>query len=206
MSRLLIALAASTLVGGVAHAESIDTIQPVTANPNAPADMRDQALGASIGAAVGGRTSPGGLKIAGHYLYQLTDADWFDSVAALSIGSGDPACFRDRMNEYLCDHGIASGASFELAGNVRHFLSGNNEFWPFVHAGAGLAIVRFGDDKVTGATVPLHAGGGLRVSVTEDIAITARAELQLGIGVFNHSLGLEPQLGANVSAGAEFGL
>jgi hypothetical protein len=205
MSRLLIAAATCTLLGGVAHADSVSTSQPVSTK--APPDMHDQALGATIGVGVGGGTSPGGLRLAGHYLYQLTDADWFDGIAALSIGSGDPACFRDRMNDYLCEHGVADGASIELGGYVRHFLGeGNGEFWPFVHGGAGLAIVRFGDDSVTGVAVPLHAGGGLRVSVADGIAITATAEVQLGIGLFNHSLGAEPQLGASVAAGAEFGL
>jgi hypothetical protein len=210
MSRQLIVVAACLLAGGVAHAESIDvdptSVSSRPSNPHAPADMHDQALGASIGAAVGGRTSPGGLRVSGHYLYQLTDQDWFDGVAAFTFGGTDAACFRDRMNAYLCEHGIADGNSVELAGYVRHFLGGNGEFWPFVHAGAGLAIVRFGDDSVTGVSVPLHAGGGLRVSVTDTIAIVAHAELQLGIGLFNHSLGFEPQFGASVHAGAEFGL
>jgi hypothetical protein len=36
--------------------------------------------------------------------------------------------------------------------------------------------------------------------------LTALAELQLGFGRFNHALGWEPQAGAVISAGAEFGL
>ncbi|HUS32956.1 MAG TPA: hypothetical protein VMZ53_30850 [Kofleriaceae bacterium] len=191
------------LVGaGVAHAD-----EPLaTSTAAAPPDMSDQSIGGSIGVVAGGRTTPGGLVIAGHYLYQLADQDWFDGVAAFTFGGGEGACFRDRMNDFLCEHGLADGYSIEIAANVRRFLGGNGDFWPFIRAGAGLELVRFGDDGVTGAAIPLHAGGGLRVSVSPDIAITAAAELELGFGLFNHSLGVEPQLGASVSAGAEFRL
>ncbi|HTL36823.1 MAG TPA: hypothetical protein VL326_26995 [Kofleriaceae bacterium] len=206
MSRWLIA--ALLLVGTRAYAEDATNADrtPLQTSTSAPADMSDQAIGASLGVAAGGRTTPGGLEIAGHYLYQMTEQDWFDGVAAFTFGGGDAQCFRDRMNDFLCEHGLADGYSIELAANVRHFLGGNGDFWPFVRGGAGLAVVRFGDDGVTGAAIPLHAGGGLRVSVTPDIAVTAHADLELGIGLFNHSLGAEPQIGASVGAGAEFKL
>ena len=69
-----------------------------------------------------------------------------------------------------------------------------------------VSIVRFADDEVTGLAMPLHAGAGLRVSRLAEVALTARAELELGFGLFNHTLGVEPQLGVMISAGAEFGL
>jgi hypothetical protein len=200
MSRWLIA-AMLLASAGVAHAQ-----EAVATSTAAPADMSDQSIGASVGVVVGGRTTPGGLEVSGHYLYQLTDTDWFDGVAAFTFGGGDAQCFRDRMNEFLCDHGLADGYAIEIGANVRRFLGGKGDFWPFLRAGAGLEVVRFGDDGVTGAAIPLHAGGGMRVSVSPDIAITAHADLNLGLGVFNHGLGLEPQLGASVSAGAEFRL
>jgi hypothetical protein len=200
MSRWLI-VAILLAASGVAHAQ-----EAVATSTAAPADMSDQSIGASVGVVVGGRTTPGGLKVSGHYLYQLTDTDWFDGVAAFTFGGGDAQCFRDRMNEFLCDHGLADGYAIEIGANVRRFLGGKGDFWPFLRAGAGLEVVRFGDDGVTGAAIPLHAGGGMRVSVSPDIAITAHADLNLGLGVFNHGLGLEPQLGASVSAGAEFRL
>lgn len=199
MSRL-VALAI-VLVGGVAHAQ--DAAVATTA---APPDLSDQAIGASIGAATGGRSTPGGLRISGHYLYQLTDRDWFDGTAAFTFGGGDAECFRDRMDTFLCDHGLADGTSVELGANVRRFLGGQGDFWPYLRAGVGLAIVRFGDDEVTGLAVPLHVGGGLRVSVAPNVAIIASGDLELGFGIFNHTLGLEPQVGLSVSAGAEFKL
>lgn len=189
------------MLSGVAHAD--DAAVATTA---APPDLSDQAIGASIGAATGGRTTPGGLRISGHYLYQLTDQDWFDGVAGFTFGGGDAACFRDRMDVFLCDHGLADGNSVELAANVRRFLGGKGDFWPFLRAGVGVAIVRFGDDQVTGFAVPLHAGGGLRVSVAPNIAVVAYGDLQLGFGLFNRTLGLEPQVGVSVGAGAEFKL
>ena len=203
MSRRLIiaAILAST---GVAHAD--DPAPEVKTSTSAPADMSDQGLGATIGVVAGGRTTPGGLRIAGHYLYQLSDQDWFDGIAAFTFGSGDAACFRDRMNTFLCDHSVADGNELEVAATVRRFMGGKGDFWPFLHAGVGLAVARFGNDGVTGAAIPLQAGGGLRVSVSPDVAITAHADLELGFGLFNHSLGLEPQLGATIGAGAEFKL
>jgi hypothetical protein len=70
----------------------------------------------------------------------------------------------------------------------------------------GIGLARFGDDGVTGLVIPLHAGGGLRASVSEGIAVVAQADLALGVGVFNKGLGAEPQLGLSVVAGAEFTL
>lgn len=172
----------------------------------APPDMSDQGIAATLGAAVGGRTTAGGLRVAGHYLYQLADQDWFDGTAAFVFGSGEPDCFRDRMDDVICEHGLADGYAVELSANVRRFLGGNEQFWPFARAGIGVAVVRFADDGITGVAFPLHLGGGLRVSVSEGIALIGQAELDLGLAVFGSGPGLEPQLGLNVSAGAEFRL
>jgi hypothetical protein len=172
----------------------------------APPDLSDQAIGASIGAATGGRSTPGGLRITGHYLYQLTDEDWFDGTASFTFGGGDAMCFRDRMDEFSCDHGLADGNAAEIAANVRRFLGGQGDFWPFLRAGVGISLVRFGDDDVTGLALPFYFGGGLRVSVAPNIAIIAHGELELGFGGFSHDLGFEPQLGLSVAAGAEFKL
>ena len=177
-----------------------------TTEPVAPPDMSDQAIGAALGAAIGGRTSAGGLRVAGHYLYQLTTQDWFDGTAAFTFGSGGAECFRDRDDDVLCDHGLADGYSVELSANVRRFLGGRDKFWPFVRAGMGFAVVRFSDDDVTGVAIPFHAGAGLRVSVHEGIALVGLAELMFGVARFGSDVGVEPQLGVNVSAGVEFRL
>lgn len=195
-------IAALVALAGVARAQPTDT--PVA--PVAPPDLDQQAIGAELGVATGGRVTPGGLRITGHYLYQLAAQDWFDGTAAFTFGGGTARCFRDRMDAFQCDHGLADGAAAEISANVRHFLGGQGQFWPYLRGGVGLGIARFGADSVTGLAIPLHAGAGVRVSITPDLALTGDAELELGIGVFNHSLGLEPQLGTAITAGAEFRL
>jgi hypothetical protein len=174
--------------------------------PLAPPDLTDQGVGASIGLAGGGRTTPGGLRITGHYLYQMSAQDWFDGTAQFTFGSGDAACFRDRMDDTICQHGLVDGVSAEIGANVRHFLGGRGEFWPYVRLGVGIALVRFGDDDVTGLAIPFHGGGGFRVAVADGIAVVVEAALDLGFGRFSSGLGLEPQLGGSVMAGAEFRL
>lgn len=202
MSRRLIA-AVVLLVPGVASADDA-----VAVSKSAPADMSDQGIAAMLGVAIGGRSTPGGLNVAGHYYYQLNDQDWFDGSASFIIGSGSADCFRDRMNAVICDHGPADGFAAELGAGVRHFLPSlaNETFWPFARAGLGAALVRFSGDDITGIAFSLHAGAGLRASVTDAIAITGEADLQLGLGQFSNHLGGEPLLGVSVSAGAEFKL
>lgn len=205
MSRRLIA--AVVLVPAIASADEASTTAAAESR-SAPADMSDQGIAAMLGVAIGGRSTPGGLNVAGHYYYQLNDQDWFDGTASFIIGSGSPDCFRDRMNAVICDHGPADGFAAELGAGVRHFLPSlaNETFWPFARGGLGAALVRFSGDDITGVAFSLHAGAGLRASVTDAIAITGEADLQLGLGAFSDHLGGEPQLGVSVSAGAEFKL
>jgi len=191
---------AIALAPAVAHADQ------VAPPPVAPPDMSDQAIGASIGAATGGRVTAGGLRVAGHFLYQLSDRDWFDGTAAFTFGGGTAACFRDRTDTFICDHGLAQGDSVELEAGVRHFLGGQGQFWPFLLGGIGLRGVDFSSDGVNGFALAFHAGGGIRASVSPGVAITAQGELELGFGAFNHTLGIEPQLGVAITAGVEFRL
>jgi hypothetical protein len=195
--RLALAL---VLAGGVAHADDAVT------KSETPPDMSDQGIGAEIGAAIGGRVTPGGLRLAGHYLYQLSDQDYFDGAASFTYGGGSAGCFRDRMNNFVCDHGLASGGAVEVSASVRRFFGGRDQFWPFARAGVGLAIVRYQDDSVTGLGIPVHVGGGVRAEVSDGIAIVGEGALDIGFGVFNHSLGIEPQVGLAITAGAEFRL
>jgi hypothetical protein len=197
MSRRLIA--AFVLAGGAAHADPVDS-------PPVADDVGDQAIGADIGAAGGGRDTAGGARVAGHYLYQLSDTDWFDGTASFTFGGGSAACFRDRMNAFVCEHGIADGRSVEITAAVRRYFNAQGDFRPFARVGVGVGIANFGDDSVTGLAIPVHVGGGVRATVAENVAIVGQADLAFGFGVFNKSLGLEPQLGLAVTAGAEFKL
>lgn len=186
---------------------------PATAVPAAPPpqpedddEIGDQAISAELGLAAGGRVTPGGLRIVGRYLYRLSERDWFDGAASFTFGSGEGACFRDRQDDVICKHGLADGTGFELSASVRRMFAPQGSFRPFVGLGVGLGVVRFGDDDVTGFTIPLHASAGVRVQVASSVAIIGVADLALGIGGFNRGLGVQPQLGFAVAAGVEFRL
>jgi opacity protein-like surface antigen len=174
--------------------------------PDGDDDMGDQGISAELGLAGGGCVTPGGLRIAGHYLYQLSDLDWFDGAASFTFGSGTAACFRDRMDAVVCDHGLADGTGIELSASVRHMFAPQGAFRPFGRVGVGIGLARFGDDDVSGVTVPAHAGGGVRVKVAPSIAVVAEGELALGFASFNRGLGSKIQFGLAVTAGAEFRL
>jgi hypothetical protein len=206
--------------------EPADTNAP-TGDPNAPnyiggpsaltTPERDQAIGASLGAAIGGRTTPGGLRIAGSYLYKLAhyresrSQDWFDGTVAFTFGSGAADCFRDRMDNVICDHGLADGYSVEISANVQHlfrqrYIRSNMYISPFVRGGIGVGLVRFADDDITGVSFPLHLGAGIRVLFGDTFAIIGQADFAIGIAAFNIGPGAEPQLGLNVTGGVEFRL
>jgi hypothetical protein len=178
-------------------AELVPVPEPVQA------DIGDQEIGGEIGLAAGGRTTAGGLRVTGHYLYQLSEQDWFDGIASFTFGSGDPACFRDRDDDVVCDHGLASGGAIEVAAGVRRMFAPQDRFRPFVRAAVGIALVRFGGDDVIGVGIPLHAGAGLRASVSPEVAIVALADATLGLAAFGGGVGGEPQLGLAITAGAE---
>jgi hypothetical protein len=193
---------------GSAAAPATGSATPASATPaTGPAsgsdDMGDQAIGGQIGFAIGGSVTPGGLHIAGHYLYKLTVHDWFDSVAAFSFGGNAAACFHDRSDALVCTHGLLDGDAIELTGEVRHVFPDQGRYRPFAMAGIGIAVVHFDGDSLTGVAIPLHAGGGLRLTIATDVALVAQAEVTLGIAILNRGYGAAPQLGAQVTAGAE---
>jgi hypothetical protein len=169
-------------------------------------DLGDQEIGGAIGLAAGGRATAGGVRFTGHYLYQLSQRDWFDGIASFTFGSGDPACFRDRMDDVVCDHGLAGGGAIEIAAGVRRMFARRDRLRPFARGALGVALVRFASDDVTGVALSLHAGAGLRAKVSRGIAIVALADATLGIAGFGRGLGGEPQLGLAITAGAEIRL
>jgi opacity protein-like surface antigen len=186
---------------------------PVTATPTTAEsgearddEVGDQAIAAEVGLAGGGRVTPGGLRIAGHYIYQLSDRDWFDGAATFTFGSSQAACFRDRTDQRICSHGIGDGAGVEVAANIRRLFAPQGAFRPFARAGLGVGLIQFADDSVSGVALTLHAGGGVRVKVAPSIALVAEGDLALGVGSFGNGVGSEPQFGIAVTAGAEFRL
>lgn len=180
-------------------------VQPVESE-DLGEEIGDQGIGGAIGAAAGGRVTPGGVRVTGHYLYQLAERDWFDGIASFTFGSGDAACFRDRGDDVVCKHGLAGGGAIEVAAGVRRVFGPRGRFRPFARAAVGISVVRFSDDDVTGVAIPLHLGGGLRTRLSPLVALVALADATLGIGTFGRGLGGEPQVGLAVTVGAEFRL
>lgn len=187
--------------------------EPVIATPPAtdvvdltvaPLPIAEREFSAELGLSAGGRSTVGGARITGRFLYQLASQDWFEGSAIFNFGSSSAACFRDRNDARICEHGAVDGSAVELSFGVRRYFDQGSAYLPFARAAIGLGIARFADDDITGLIVPLHAGGGLRVVVAPRFAIVGLAELTLGFGKFGGNLGIEPQLGFGISAGVEF--
>ena len=172
--------------------------------PGSSLPIAEREFSAELGLAAGGRSTIGGARITGRFLYQLASQDWFEGSAIFNFGSSSAACFRDRRNERICEHSALDGSGVELSFGVRRYFDQGGPYIPFARAAIGLAIARFADDDITGLIVPLHAGGGLHVVVAPRVAIVGLAELTLGVGRFSGNLGVEPQLGFGISAGVEF--
>lgn len=160
-----------------------------------------------LGAAMGGTgVSAGGVRVTGSYLYQLSSQDWFDGIASFTFGSAQAGCFRDRMDVFDCDHGLADGSALELAAGVRRMFAGQGVFRPFARAAIGISYTRFADDDVSGVSFPVHLGGGVRAKVAPGVALVGLTEVTAGFGHFGRGLETEAQLGFAVTAGAEFRL
>lgn len=183
------------------------------ASPTAPlptgdehGDVGDQAISVELGAAVGGRVTPGGLRVAGQFIYQLSDEDWFDGGAAFTFGSGRAECFRDRSDKVICTHGVAEGTGVELTASIRRMFAPRGSFQPFARVGVGLGLARFSEDDLSGFTIPAHVGAGVRVGIAPAAAIVAEGDFALGFGSFSRGMGSQPQLGLAIAAGVEFRL
>jgi len=191
------------LPAGAARADSVPVPAPAATAADA---IGDQGIGAELGLATGGRVTTGGLRLAGHYFYQLSDQDWFDGSAAFTFGGDSAQCFRDRTGTYLCDHGLTDGDGVAISATVRRYFAPQGMFRPFARAGVGVGLARFSADSVSGLVIPLIGGAGLRAEVADAVTVVAQAELEVGFGIFDKSLGLQPQLGGVVMVGAEFRL
>ena len=179
-------------------------VDAVPTQPGSSLPIAEREFSAELGLAAGGRSTVGGARITGRFLYQLASQDWFEGSAIFNFGSSSAACFRDRSNERICEHGALDGSGVELSFGVRRYFDQGSPYIPFARAAIGIGIARFADDDITGIVVPLHAGGGLHVVVAPRVAIIGLADLTLGVGRFSSNLGIEPQLGFGISAGVEF--
>ena len=216
--RLVSVLAAAVLAvataGAAAQPGSMPEVEvPVATTDAGSADAETtdkpastQELGARLGLAGGGRVTPGGLYVAGVYLYRLAEADWFETGVAFSFGGGDPGCFRDRDNATVCDQGLMSGFSGEVSAGLRRYFLGQGTLTPYARAGVSFRVVSFGDDDLKGVALPLWIGGGVRAKVAPRVHVMGDASLHAGPAVMGKRLGLEPQIAIMVVGGVEFEL
>jgi hypothetical protein len=197
----------ASLSEGAAPAERAEVAEGAEGEGEASAgEWTDQGIGISAGVAIGGRLTPGGLRVTGAYLYRLSQDDWFDGAAAFTIGSGAAECFRDRDDVRVCDHGPVDGFAVDFVGAVRRSFPSQKSFAPFVRIGAALRFVRFSGDQVAGLAVPLIGGGGVAIDLSPTMRLVAAGQLEIGGGLFSRGLGTAPQLGLAVNAGIEFAL
>jgi hypothetical protein len=197
--RLIAAALVCALTAGPAVADELAVDDSAD---DAPAG--NQELGARLGLGIGGRVSPGGLMIAGNYLYRLSDLDWFDGGVGFSFGSGAADCFHDRGDDLVCDHGALDGVAADVYAGIRRFFPGRGQFTPYAHGGVALRVASFAGDEVRGVVAPLWIGGGVRARVHETVSVGGGAMLLVGAGWFNRGLGIEPQASLAISAGVEF--
>jgi hypothetical protein len=165
-----------------------------------------QRIGGRLGVEAGGRSTPGGLHVGGSFLYLLDGPYWFDAGIGFTFGGGAAGCFRDRDNDGVCDHGIASGFAAEVVASVRRELGSRDGFTPYVRVGIAARLIAFGGDDVRGLGIPLIGSVGVRREVTDGIAVAAAFDLRTGWGFFNRSLGPEAHASASINAGVEFDL
>lgn len=201
------------LVPGMARAQGADTDVPVAddtpGNAGAPAERSpagERELGARLGLAMGGGTTPGGVRLAGVMLYRMSDADWFDGSLGFTFGGRSSGCAVGADGVLACNHGSLGGAAADVVLGVRRFFAMRQQFAPYLRAGAGLRVVRFDGDELDGVAIPLVLGAGVRARLNDLIAVGGDAALEAGFGLFDRDLGIEPQLGLSVQAVIEFWL
>jgi hypothetical protein len=183
------------------------TPAPPAADDDAPvAPIAERELGVLVGIATGSHITPGGLRVSGRFLYQLSDTDWFDGVVAFTFGGDSAACYRDRSDRYTCAHDSLDGFGGELGGGIRRFIGGRDQFRPWLRLGASVRVARFGKDDVTGAAIPVTAAVGVRTRVADRVAVGGEAAIEVGPGWFGHGLGYELEAGFTVGVLTEISL
>ncbi|HVV86417.1 MAG TPA: hypothetical protein VHE35_25345 [Kofleriaceae bacterium] len=171
------------------------------------ADDRQVALAAEVGMSAGGVTTPGGLRVAGHYLYRLADHDWFDSSLAFTFGSHGDACASasPAADAMPCDRHVTDGFAGDLSMGLRRELAPRRGFTPWLRAAAFARALRF--DDVGGVAAGGELGAGVRAPIARDLALVAGANAFLGVARLGAPVdGGGRQLGLTVTVGAEVGM
>lgn len=176
----------------------------LAAADSAATDDRAVALAAELGAVSGGGTTPGGMRVAGRYLYRLADRDWFDGSLGFTYGGGARGCGPSGPDAMACDHGVAEGFAGDLALGVRRDLARRGDVVPYARGAVFGRVLRFDGDDVTGAAIGGELAVGLRVGLAPGLAVTGGASGFLGVARLDRGVGTAGQLGLAIGAAAEF--
>lgn len=170
-----------------------------------PVAASSRELGIQTGLAAGGGVTPGGLRLGGTFLYQLSAVDWFEGAADFTIGGTGAGCAVEQGDDVLvCDHGPLRGRAGELSVGIRRFLIAQQQFTPYVQGRLGVRVLSFSGDEVVGVALLAIVGAGVRAQVHERVSIAGGARFDVGAGLFGKDLGGEPQFGLTVHTGVEF--
>lgn len=185
---------------------------PARARADEPvARAADQELGVRVGANLNvAGVGPGGFYVAGSWLYRLTDVLWFDGRAGFTLGGDGAGCSFPVTRAPGCDTQVTSGFGVELLAGLRWFVptqgQGQGSFAPWIGGGVGGLIADFSGDDLTGAGIPLWVAGGVRVRVSNSVAVGGEADLGFGPVHYGKSIGWEGYLDLKVLFGVEFAL
>jgi hypothetical protein len=157
----------------------------------------DQELGVRIGGGLGANVSPGGLEIAGLYLYRLAESDWLESSVGFTYGGSGNGC---------CDHGLVSGFAGEVSAALRHFFAESAGLYPYASLGLALRLVSYGDNDVRGLAWPFVVGGGARLPLGKGVSLVGGGLMRLGAGIYSDGMGVQPHVTVGIHVGMEFAL
>lgn len=196
MRRILCAL---LLAGAAAPARADDTDTTAPARP----DEAQVALAAELGATGGGGSTPGGLRVGGHYLYRLSASDWFDGGVAFTFGLPGAACGRVPPTGMRCDHAPTDGFAGDLSLGIRRDLRGQRGFTPFLRAAAFARVLRFASDDLTGVAGGAELSFGLRAALRDHLSLVGGATVAAGVAHLP-DIDNAAQLSLTIAGGAEF--
>jgi hypothetical protein len=165
----------------------------------------DQELGARVGMSLDlAGVGPGGVHVAGVWLYRLADRVWFDGRAAFAIGGGGPDCVVPASGAARCDHALTDGfAAMALAG-ARWFPPASGSIVPWLGGGVGAGLADFPGDGVSGLALPVWGGGGARLPVADGVALAADALVDVAAVFYAKGVGPKARIGLTLAVGVDF--
>lgn len=194
MRRILCALV--LVAPAPALAEETDT------GPPAAPDDAQVALAAELGATGGGGSTPGGLRLGGHYLYRLSSHDWFDGGVAFTFGRPGAGCGRVPPTGMRCDHAPTDGFAGDLSLGVRRDLPGQGRFVPYLRGAVFARVLRFASDDLTGVAAGGELSFGVRAAVRGELSLVGGATFAAGVAALD-GIDNPSQMSLTIAGGAE---